>query len=167
MKIYAAYGSNINLEQMSHRCPDAVPIGKGWLMNYHLLFRGLVHGGVATVEPRRGRRVPILLWAITEKCEKALDVYEGFPSLYRKETVSVEGIKWLPNEMMAMSADVNEALAMIYIINTGEMALPSDYYLNTIARGYRAVGFHVRYLAEGVRRTQRRKVKQRAVRGKQ
>ena len=40
-KIYCAYGSNMNLEQMSHRCPNAKVIGKGKLENYKLTFRGV------------------------------------------------------------------------------------------------------------------------------
>ena len=27
MKLYLAYGSNLNKEQMAYRCPDAVPVG--------------------------------------------------------------------------------------------------------------------------------------------
>jgi len=64
-----------------------------------------------------------------------------------------------PPVLAAMPADVTEVPAMIYIINIGDPAAPSDYYLDTIVQGYRSVGFHVRYLAEGVRRTQRSKVK--------
>ncbi len=141
---------------MAQRCPAARVIGKGWLMDYQLMFQGVSGGrGVATVEPYKGRRVPILLWAISPDCEVALDRYEGYPTLYRKETLPVAGIEWLPSEITAMPADVTEVPAMIYIMNMGEAAPPSDYYLDTIVQGYRAVGFHVRYLAEGVRRTQR------------
>jgi hypothetical protein len=155
MKVYAAYGSNINLEQMAARCPSAVPIGRGWLMDYHLLFRGRGAAGVATVEPYKGRRVPILLWAIDPESEAALDRYEGYPSLYRKETLPVSGIAWMPNDITAMPADVTEVPAMIYIMNAGELAPPSAYYLGVIAEGYQAVGFHARYLSEAVRRTLR------------
>ena len=37
--MYFAYGSNINLEQMDYRCPDATVIGPVTLENYELLFR--------------------------------------------------------------------------------------------------------------------------------
>ena len=154
MIVYAAYGSNINLGQMARRCPSAVPIGKGWLMDYHLLFRGLGRSGVATVEPRRGRRLPILLWAITEECESALDRYEGFPSLYRKEVVKVEGIDWLPSKATPQPL-APEVEAMIYIMNYGHLTPPSQRYLDCIADGYRAFVFHIRYLSEAVRRAER------------
>ena len=38
--LYFAYGSNINLNQMEHRCPDASVVGPVFLDNYELLFRG-------------------------------------------------------------------------------------------------------------------------------
>ncbi len=153
MKVYAAYGSNINLEQMAQRCPAARVIGKGWLMDYQLAFLGRARGcGVATVEPRKGRRVPILLWAITEACEDALDCYEGYPSFYRKEVVNVESVEWLPNKVMSQTATL-EMEAMIYIMNYGCLAPPNQTYLDCIREGYRTVGFNQRYLSEAVRRT--------------
>ena len=169
MKVYAAFGSNINLEQMAFRCPAAQVIGKGWLMDYQLAFLGISrkHGGVATVDPRKGRRVPILLWAIDPECEKALDRYEGYPTLYRKETLPISGITWMQNGITDLPEEVTEVPAMIYIMNQGTPAQPSVGYLDTIERGYRAVGFHVRYLAEGVRRTIRLKAKRIAAWGKQ
>jgi len=96
-------------------------------------------------------------WAISPDCEEALNRYKGYRTLYQKETLPVAGITWLPNEITAMPAGVTEVPAMIYIMNVGEPAVPSDYYLDTIVQGYRSVGFHVRYLAEAVRRLQRRK----------
>ena len=62
---YLAYGSNLNLEQMAHRCPTAKPIGTAVLKDYQLLFRGGHGGSVATVEPFKGKTVPCLLWEIT------------------------------------------------------------------------------------------------------
>ena len=48
--LYFAYGSNINLEQMEHRCPDALLVGPVTLQNYELQFRG---SGFATVAPKK------------------------------------------------------------------------------------------------------------------
>ena len=88
--LYFAYGSNINLEQMAYRCPDATVVGPVTLENYELLFRGNGDGfGVATIEPKEGSKVFGLLWNITPKCEKSLDRYEGYPHLYDKQTVTV------------------------------------------------------------------------------
>ena len=55
-RLYIAYGSNLNLEQMAFRCPTAKVVGKSELKDYELLFRGGRRGAVATVEPGRFRR---------------------------------------------------------------------------------------------------------------
>ena len=91
-KLYFAYGSNINLDQMAQRCPDAQVVGPVTLENYELLFRGNLRGaGVATIAPREGSTVHGLLWNITPECERSLDYYEGYPHLYGKEPVTVHG----------------------------------------------------------------------------
>ena len=57
-KLYFAYGSNINLDQMAQRCPDAQVVGPVTLENYELLFHGNLRGaGVATIAPREGSTV--------------------------------------------------------------------------------------------------------------
>ena len=84
--LYFAYGSNINLEQMAHRCPDAQIVGPVTLENYELRFRG---SGFATVTPKNGSVVHGLLWKLTPESERALDRYEGYPRHYTKEQVSV------------------------------------------------------------------------------
>ena len=43
-RLYFAYGSNINLDQMAHRCPAAEVVGPVVLENYRLLFRGNYRG---------------------------------------------------------------------------------------------------------------------------
>ena len=44
-RLYMAYGSNMNLEQMADRCRTAEVVGKGILKNYELLFRGQARSG--------------------------------------------------------------------------------------------------------------------------
>ena len=53
-KLYFAYGSNINLEQMAYRCPDASVVGPVTLEGWELLFR---RGGFATIAPKEGEQV--------------------------------------------------------------------------------------------------------------
>jgi len=128
-KVYLAYGSNLNLEQMGFRCPYAVPLGPVELRGYRLLFRGGKNNAVATVEPDEGCSVPALLWEITPRDEEALDHYEGWPRFYRKETVTVE-------------LDGKPVEAMVYVMNAGHpLGLPGDYYLNVILEGYATAGF--------------------------
>ncbi|NCB26395.1 MAG: gamma-glutamylcyclotransferase [Bacteroidia bacterium] len=137
--LYLAYGSNLNLEQMAHRCPTAKPVGGVLLKDYRLLFRGGHGGSVATVEPFKGNVVPCLLWEITPADEAALDRYEGFPFLYRKETVKVKhGRKPVD--------------AMVYIMNDERsLGSPSCYYYSVILDGYKSAGFDIAILKQAVR----------------
>ena len=142
-KTYLAYGSNLNLEQMGHRCPEAAVIGTAVLEDHRLVFKGDRENGVATIERHIGASVPVLLWEITAKCERMLDRYEGFPRLYRKERLSV-------------ILDGDEVEAMAYIMNEGyQSALPDTWYFRTILDGYRDCGFDEGILRRAVRATAR------------
>ncbi len=135
-KKYVAYGSNMNLEQMAKRCPTARVVGKGEIKDQELLFRGYRTSAIATVEPQKGKSVPVLIWDIGREDEKSLDRYEGYPGLYGKVNLKVQ------------TEDGCEKI-MAYILNEGhEIGIPSTRYLDTIARGYEAAGFDVNYLLE-------------------
>ena len=131
-KLYVAYGSNLHMGQMSHRCPDAKVYGSGVIKNHELTFWGnWSRNGVATVIPHRGMDVPVGVWEISAEDEKNLDVYEGWPHLYRKEDIQV------------VMADGSIVTGMVYIMNEERMrpAFPSDSYFYTIATGYHSFGF--------------------------
>lgn len=83
-KLYIAYGSNMNRRQMSYRCPKASPAGTGVIHNWRLVMRG-----VADIVQSDGDFVPVALWWVTSDCIRALDAYEGAPSLYERRVVSV------------------------------------------------------------------------------
>ena len=89
-KLYAAYGSNLNHAQMAYRCPDATVYGTAELKGHELLFRGSPTSAVATVEPKEGGSVPILLWEISKRDEHTLDRFEGWPSFYGKEQMEFQ-----------------------------------------------------------------------------
>ena len=71
-RLYIAYGSNINLEQMAYRCPNSKVIGTAMIPDYELEFRG-----VATIVPKKGAEVPVLMWEIDQQDEINLNHYEG------------------------------------------------------------------------------------------
>lgn len=81
---YFAYGSNLNRVAMSARCPDCRPIGPATLADWALTFRG-----VADIEPLAGARAHGAIWTVSDRDLANLDRYEGYPSLYRRELVSV------------------------------------------------------------------------------
>ena len=114
MKLYFAYGANLNIDNMAQRCPGAVAIQPWHLDDYRLMF-----SGVATVVPEAGVKVPGALWAITEACEQSLDVFEGYPWLYRKQEIIMDGMP-----------------IMFYVMNHAVPEQPAVSYLETIAQGY-------------------------------
>lgn len=126
-RLYFAYGSNCNLEQMARRCPNARKVGAVTLPGYKLTFNGKHSGtGVASISRARGRTVYGLLWELTPACEKSLDRYEGFPRLYDKHTVTVR------------TDDGTEHEAMVYIMTAAykEPAMPSQGYYAGIRAGF-------------------------------
>ena len=138
-KLYIAYGSNMNIDQMARRCPTAKVVANSWLEGYKLRFKGNPYRAVATVEPSKDDLVPIIIWEIQPEDEACLDIYEGYPRLYRKETLTVKlGKKEYP--------------AMIYIMN-GEKydyEYPSKSYFDTIRIGYLSAGFDLKLLHQAV-----------------
>ncbi len=142
-KLYIAYGSNLNLPQMAQRCPLAKVAGASEIKDYALVFRGGRHGAVATIEPCEGSSVPVLLWNITPRDEQALDVYEGYPSFYEKQS-------------MELPLDDRTVSAMVYVMTPGHrLGYPSDYYYNTIREGYKTAGFDTSVLEHAVDYTER------------
>ena len=130
-KKYIAYGSNLSVEQMAFRCPEAKIIGMAAIQNWKLVFR--TH---ATIEPAAGRVVPVLIWEITDRDEKNLDLYEGFPSYYSKQDMTVTMTDF-------DGKNPQEITAMVYLMEEGhDIRVPYRGYLDTLAEGYRRFGFN-------------------------
>lgn len=123
-RLYVAYGSNLNFEQMKHRCSTAKMYGTGVIEGYELQFKGSPTNAFATIEPKIGESVPVAVWEISPRDEKALDCYEGYPSHYFKQDVKVK----LENE---------EVDAMVYIMNPKmTFGMPSQMYYQIVHEGY-------------------------------
>ena len=95
-KEYFAYGSNLNFDQMVYRCPEATAVGIAKLNGYELAFRR----GYLTILPKEDASVEGLIWSITDHDESQLDCYEGYPTFYDKETVTVTDADGTPHEIM-------------------------------------------------------------------
>jgi len=142
--VYLAYGSNLNISQMAWRCPNARPWGAMVLQDYKLAFWGCSGSAVATITPCNGNSVPVALWSITPADEKALDIYEGFPRLYRKEFLS---LKWGGRKVKAM----------VYIMNHGSVNIPSKSYFTTILDGYQDFNIHPEPLFQALLETREKR----------
>ena len=142
-RLNAAYGSNLNLEQMAMRCPTAKVYGKGYLKGYRLLFKGREGSAYCTIEKKRGGKVPVLIWELQPEDEKALDYYEGYPRFYEKEEVKVtlEG-GTTPQVMVYIMTDK--------IIDRIHFNIPSRSYLETVKEGYEAAGFDLKFIDDAL-----------------
>lgn len=129
MRIYLAYGSNLNKPWMKELTGKDLPLGKSELKDYKLAF---AHGGYLNIEKTdKKSKVPVILWEVNEEAEKALDEYESYPELYRKENIEVE----------LNGASIE---AFVYIMNqpfSEERVRPTEKYLNMVKAGYKEWDF--------------------------
>lgn len=137
-RLYVAYGSNLNIGQMSHRCPNARLYGTGVIEDYELQFKGSPTSAYATIAPKEGSTVPVAVWEIDQLDEKFLDHYEGYPSHYFKRDVPVK-------------MEDQNVTAMVYIMNLKmEFGMPSSYYYQTVYKGYTDCGLDKEVLENAV-----------------
>lgn len=151
MKLYVAYGSNLDKKQMKYRCPLARPVQSGYLDNWQLIYRGSKTGAYASIRYKKGCRVPVGIWEITAHDEKFLDMYEGYPSFYQKKNICVH------------LEDGSRVKAMVYIMRSDAApGVPSKQYMRTILRGYADFHLDENYLIESLIRNQDETGKERA-----
>ena len=141
-KIYIAYGSNMDLEQMQSRCPDAELLGTGRMDGWRLMFKGSQTGAYATIEKEKGQNVPILLWRITATDEERLDRYEGFPTFYYKRTVQV-----VKTDADGKSCSTTRGMAYV-MHEERKLGIPSMAYFDILYRAYCRFGFDRKILEE-------------------
>lgn len=139
-RYYMAYGSNLSMEQMAVRCPDAKVVGPAVLGGWRLLFKGC-----ATIEPCEEKNTPVLVWEISERDERNLDRYEGFPSFYYKKELEVEVFPLQGREPEKLTA-------MVYIMDEKHSCrAPSPYYYRVLEEGYRDFHFPMHVLTQALK----------------
>ncbi len=147
MKYYIAYGSNLNVRQMRYRCPDARIIGTAEIKDYELLFKGSKTGSYLTIEKKKGSKVPVAVWAVSEADEERLDAYEGYPNFYYKKDMVLSVKLW-------QSEQTKRLKTFVYIMHEERsLGIPSIAYLQTCSGGYRIFGFDTEILMEAIRRS--------------
>ena len=141
-KLYIAYGSNLNKEQMARRCPTARYVGTGMVEGYELKFKGRPDGAYATIDPKKGGRVPVAIWEIQPYDEFRLHQYEGYPNHYFTKNIPVK----IGN---------HEVTGMVYIMNLrAQTNLPSKHYYKTVEKGYEDCGLDTAYLQAAMKRSE-------------
>ena len=132
MIFYFAYGSNLHHLQMKRRCPNCRFIKKIILNNYNLTFRSKY--GAADIEKKSGKKVYGALYLISKKAEKRLDVYEEYPTLYKK-----------------MFFKYGNKKVMTYIMpKKTKLVPPTTKYLNVIKQGYKDCKLSIKSLNDSL-----------------
>lgn len=146
MRYYLAYGSNLNMKQMSRRCPDARPVGTAVIKDYELLFKGSRTGAFLTIEPKKGARVPVGVWEVSDDDVRNLDIYEGCPTFYYRTEVNLE--------MKPFKGRKEFIEAFVYIMHEERVIeIPSNAYMETCFVGYTNFGFNHGYLIDAFRKS--------------
>ena len=140
---YFAYGSNLHDPQMTRRCKDSVPVASCKLQGWRLVFRG-----VADIEysGNDADYVHGAIYKVSEWDESQLDIYEGFPNLYRKEYFDA-----------TMNDTGDKMHVMFYKMNNNGYATPPKGYFDTIADGFIHWDLETEKLEEAVRFTENQK----------
>jgi gamma-glutamylcyclotransferase (GGCT)/AIG2-like uncharacterized protein YtfP len=130
--LYFAYGSNLNHFQMKKRCKDSIYLKKINLKDFRLSFRSKYRA--ADIEPKKNSIVQGGLFQISKSDEKKLDLYEDFPTLYKKHYFYYYGKKVMTYTM----------------VNKSPFKFPREKYLNIVERGYKDCGLNRKYLKKGL-----------------
>ena len=116
---YFAYGSNLCVQQMARRCPDATDPRPATLVDHDWLIN---ERGVATVEPSAGSKVHGVLWSVSDHDLATLDSAEGVPVRYRRDRLTVHTAE-------------GPSPAWVYIDHRVEPGPPRPGYLERIIDG--------------------------------
>lgn len=128
---YLAYGSNLNIERMVSRCPNALLIETDLLCDRELAIKGPEDDqGYLTLVNHPGSKVHVALWKITQEDKDALDQNPVLHDLYDIEHLILGGKHCFCYVMKS-----------IY-----PTARPSEQYMDLCRQGYIENGFDPLYL---------------------
>ena len=137
MPLYAAYGSNMEPDQMKQRAPYSPMSGTGWLVGWRLTFGGEDlgwEGALSTVVEDPDSQVFVVLYDVSPEDEARLDRWEGKElGLYKKIRLRVQTLE-------------GSVLAWLYVLDAYEGGLPSARYLGVVADAAEAAGAPADYV---------------------
>lgn len=142
---YFAYGSNLNLPQMTKRCPGHRIIGRARVSGHALAFTGYSRnwgGAVATISPVENAAVEGVVYAITDEHVSILDGFEGHPGEYRRQHIDVT-LLGASKACDAHALPPGPLTVMTYIKPLVEPRPGASGYVDVIREGYRTHGLHV------------------------
>ncbi|HEV7203976.1 MAG TPA: gamma-glutamylcyclotransferase family protein [Jatrophihabitans sp.] len=137
--LYAAYGSNMDPEQMLERCPHSPAAGTGWLPGWRLTFGGEEHGwdgALPMIVPDPDSQVFVALFEMSPPDLALLDTWEAADTgLYDRIRLRVSTLD-------------DDVLAWVYILNGYEGGLPSARAIGLMSDAAEKAGAPDEYVAE-------------------
>jgi len=134
---YAAFGSNLWMQQMTERCPRAELATAGYLLDFRLDF-----AKVATITADEGSTVPVGIYQLTATDIERLDKKEGMGRVYDRYLVT------------AITQDSRALRCFTYIKRDGALQPPTPEYFGKLLAGYRDWRFEDRRLRHARQRAQ-------------
>ena len=144
--IYFAYGSNLDIRQMTQRCPGARATGTAQLAGHRLCFprRSMVRDcAVVSIEPSPGSVVWGVTYDLASEDLKRLDSREGYDPAAPAERNHYNRVVVRVVRYRGETADAFTYVAVPQA-NAGE---PSQSYLNQIANGAKVHGLPEDYVS--------------------
>lgn len=143
---YLAYGSNLSIERMRGRCPDAEVIGRAQIPGYRLLFKKSQSGFYATIEQDANCAVPVLVYMISDYDEALLDRCEGYPRHYYKRYFQ------LPiHTLDGRRSRGKIRKCMAYVLHEDRLlGKPAMEYFDLLHEGYEKWGFDASILQKAL-----------------
>tara|TARA_B110000027_G_C16084781_1_gene285375 strand:- start:878 stop:1240 length:363 start_codon:yes stop_codon:yes gene_type:complete len=118
---------------MKRRCKDSIFLKKINLKNFKLTFRSKYRA--ADIDLKKNSNVPGALFEISKSDERKLDVYEDYPTLYKKHYFTYYGKKVMTYTMTKKTL----------------FTFPTERYLNIVKRGYRDCNLDVKILKQALK----------------
>ncbi|MBR1925601.1 MAG: gamma-glutamylcyclotransferase [Clostridia bacterium] len=135
---FFAYGTNISQSEMKSHSESAVFIGYGELENFELKFRGFPNHAIATIQKKKGARLPIAIYDLMPTDRFTLDNFEKFPYAYKKQKV-----KALFNG--------KPITGYIYFLKIKlDPQIPSDEYIKALRLAYFEAGFDDKIIDDAI-----------------
>jgi gamma-glutamylcyclotransferase (GGCT)/AIG2-like uncharacterized protein YtfP len=129
--LYAAYGSNMDPEQMMQRAPHSPMAGTGWLEGWRLTFGGEdygLEGALSTVVEDPDSRVFVVLYDVSPLDVDQLDRWEGGElGMHKKLRLRIQTMD-------------GPQLAWVYVLDAYEGGLPSARYIGVLSDAAEAAG---------------------------
>lgn len=147
--LYAAYGANTNRTHMRSRCPTARYVGNCTLHDFSLVFRG-----VADVVDIRHANVVCALWEIMPADERALDMFEGFPTHYTKRYARIQ-----------YRGETRDVMFYVMAGQRNDVHEPPHSYEATLRDGYRECNMSQKQIDRAVRSATKSSDRQKRYRG--